>query len=70
MPASWAASEFVAIARGSNRSGTSMGPRALAVGWKNARVHPNRAARAKTGQSPPPSDDRNASPTDVRSWAR
>ena len=70
MLASWAASELVAIARGSNRSGTSIGPRALAVGWKNARLQPNRAARAKIGHSPPPSDDRAASPADVRNWAR
>ena len=46
-----------------------MGPRALAVGWKNDRAQPNRPARAKIGHSPPPSADRNASPTEIRNWA-
>ena len=47
-----------------------MGPRALAVGWKNDRAQPNRAATTKIGHSPPPSADRNASPTEIRTWAR
>ncbi len=70
MLASWAASELVAMARGSNRSGTSMGPSALAVGWKNARAQPNSPARAKIGQSPPPSADRPARPAEMPTWAR
>ncbi len=70
MLASWAASELVAIARGSKGSGTSMGPSALAVGWKNARAQPNSAASAKIGHSPLPSADRVARPVETRTWAR
>ena len=67
MLASWAASELVAIARGSKRSGTSMGPRALAVGWKNARAQPKRPARTKIVHRPAPSAERTASPAEIRS---
>src|SRR3954466_11333812 len=55
---SWATSELVAIALGSRRSGTSMGPSELAVGWKKARVQPNREARTKTAHRPEPINDR------------
>ncbi len=58
------------MARGSRWIGTSIGPRALAVGWKNARAEPNTADRAKIGHRPPPNVEWNANPTEVRSWAR